>query len=386
MLAVITDDFTGASEIGGVALARGYRTVIETRNVRPDDAEVVVIASNMRSLDPGSAREKSRELTRELLRLEPTLIFKKIDSVLRGNIGPELEGQLQAEGKTRALLVPANPSRGRVVIDGVYFVEKAPIADSGFAASYDFGPPTSRVVDILRHRNGCEAVCLPPGDLPAEAGIYIGNAANAADLRAWARQARGDVVPAGAAEFFGAVLDACLPAESSPPASCKHSAGTRMLYICGSNFPTSRNAVSDARGHGVRLLAMPDELYFRQGIDEGTLDDWAGQVIEALREEGRVIIAALQSPNGDSLAGRDIARVLGEVARRAVAEEAIDDLMIEGGATAQAVLSALDVASLYPVQSLAPGVTRMRVDGRPKLHVTMKPGSYRWPEAVWTQG
>ena len=78
--------------------------------------------------------------------------------------------------------------------------------------------------------------------------------------------------------------------------------------------------------------------------------------------------------------------MLAEVARQAVAAGELDDLMIEGGATAQAVLSALDVASLYPVQALAPGVTRMLVDGHPQLHVTMKPGSYRWPEAVWAQG
>ena len=71
MLAVISDDFTGASEIAGAALVRGYRTVIETRSVGRNDAEVLVIASNMRSLDAQSAREKSRLLTRELLRFEP---------------------------------------------------------------------------------------------------------------------------------------------------------------------------------------------------------------------------------------------------------------------------------------------------------------------------
>ena len=386
MLAVISDDFTGASEIAGAALAKGYRTVIETRSVGRDDAEVLVIASNMRSLDARSAQEKSGLLTRELLRFEPRVVFKKVDSVLRGNIGPELEGQMRSEGKSRALLVPANPSRGRVVIDGVYFVEKAPIAESGFADNYDFGPPTSRVVDILRHRNGSEAVCVPPGRLASAPGIYIGNAANAADLRAWAQQVHEDVVPAGAADFFGAVLDTCTPAASPPPGPWVNTAATRTLYVCGSNFPTSRNAVNDARVHGVRVLAMPDEIYFRPGIDQASLAAWSGEVIDALREDGRVIIAALQSPKGDSLAGQDIGHVLAGVARRAVAAGEIDDLMIEGGATAQAVLSALGVSSLYPVQSLAPGVTRMLVDGHPQLHVTMKPGSYRWPEAVWAQG
>ena len=135
MLAVISDDFTGASEIAGIALAKGYSTVIETRSIRRTDADVLVIATDMRSLDPESAARKSAQLTSEVLKLQPDLIFKKVDSVLRGNVGPELEAQMKAEHKDAALLIPANPSRKRTISGGVYFVDGKPVVESGFAQS-----------------------------------------------------------------------------------------------------------------------------------------------------------------------------------------------------------------------------------------------------------
>lgn len=383
MLAVITDDFTGASEIGGVALEQGYRTIIETRNVSRGDAEVLVVATNMRSLDPESAREKSRLLTGQLLSLEPDLIFKKVDSVLRGNIGPELAAQMRVEGKPRALLVPANPSRRRIIVNGIYYVDDVPIAESGFAGNYDFGSSTSRVVDILKDRGADEAFSLSQGEPFGGDGVYIGNARGSSDLRAWAGRISDDAVPAGAADFFSAVLESRSGANSYTNAAYTHNGEGRRLFICGSNFPSSRGAVSDARENGFLVVGMPDEIYFNREIAPEMLDRWAEGVFSALNDHHDVIITASQTPNERSLAGRKISAAMAGVARRVISGVKIDDLMIEGGATAQAVLSELDIGSLFPVQSLAPGVTRMQANGYPDLHVTMKPGSYGWPDVLW---
>ena len=95
------------------------------------------------------------------------------------------------------------------------------------------------------------------------------------------------------------------------------------------------------------------------------------------------MIAALQMPAGNSLDSAAIAAAMARVTRRLVEAGLVDSLMIEGGATSEAVMRALKISSLYPAQSLAPGVTRMQVGGYPQLDVTMKPGSYRWPESIW---
>ena len=386
MLAVITDDYTGAAEIGGVAIEKGLQTIIEARTVTRADADVLVIASNMRSLAPERAHAKSRLLTEQVLALGPELIFKKVDSVLRGNIGPELAAQMQVEKKGFALLVPANPSRGRIVVDGTYYVDGVPLAESSFARNHDFGSRTSRVVDILRARGAEDVFSVSPRRAFTHRGVYIGNAQDAAQLGLWAGSIGADVVPAGGAEFFSALLEARVGARSSGGSTYSHNGKARTLFICGSNFPLSRSAVAEARSFGFHVVGMPDEIYFKPELDQVLVERWAGKLSATLKRSRNVIITATQTPGDGSLEARNVSKAMALVTRRAVEDRLVDDLMIEGGETAQAILSVLNIGSLYPVQSLAPGVTRMKVDGYHHLHVTMKPGSYGWPDLLWRTG
>ena len=52
------------------------------------------------------------------------------------------------------------------------------------------------------------------------------------------------------------------------------------------------------------------------------------------------------------------------------------ELVIEGGATAFAILNRLGWNSFTITEEIAPGVIRMQADNG--THVTMKPGSYPW--------
>ncbi len=384
MFAVITDDFTGASELAGIALEKGYRTVIETRSVYLADADVLVIATDMRSQDPQSAAAVSAKLTEQVLKMQPEFIFKKVDSVMRGNIGPELEAQMRAENKRSALLVPANPSRQRTIDGGVYYVGETPVADSGFALNHEFTAASSRVVDILRTGGATEAICISADEPFAGAGVHVGNAVTDHDLEAWAARVDDNVVPAGAADFFAAVLDSRGRASKKNGNPHLQAFGARRLYLCGSNFPSSRDAVAKARSHGVAVSDMPDEVYYADEFDEGHISDWASSLQATVEENGVVVVTANQVPGPERPVRRClITRSMAEVASRAVKAGLVDELLIEGGATSQAVMSALNADSLYPSQSLAPGVTRMRVDAYPRMHITMKPGSYSWPACVW---
>ena len=57
----------------------------------------------------------------------------------------------------------------------------------------------------------------------------------------------------------------------------------------------------------------------------------------------------------------------------------VKDLLIEGGATAYAVVSELGFTAFQPTEELQQGVVRMKVMGVEGLHLTIKPGSYAWP-------
>lgn len=383
MMAVITDDFTGASEIGGIALSMGFTTVIHTQSVCGTDADILIIASDMRSLSPEKAAEKSALLTRELLALGPDMIFKKTDSVLRGNIGPELAAQMSVENKLQALLIPANPLFDRVIIDGVYYVGGMAIAETVFQEGEADQLVSSDVVDILKRRGLAGAVSIAPGDVMGDKGVYVGNTGTSSDLQIWAQRLNDHIVPAGASGFFSGILKNRQPDGNISLEADPIRAGSKALYICGSRFPASKEAVSKAEENNACVINMPGEIYFNRKYGTELIDEWASEVSAAFNEYNSIIITVPQMRNHSSLSGVEITRAMAALTRRIMENMALDELMIEGGATAQAVMKALKIDILYPVQTLSPGVTRMQVNRYKGLHVTMKPGSYSWPESIW---
>jgi uncharacterized protein YgbK (DUF1537 family) len=111
---MIADDLTGACD-AGVAFAPAVVALRGQVELRPEDA--LVETTNSRGEDPEIAAARVGEVVR---RLPPAgLLYKKIDSMLRGNIRAELEAMLEASGRRRALVCPAFPEQGRTVKDGV---------------------------------------------------------------------------------------------------------------------------------------------------------------------------------------------------------------------------------------------------------------------------
>jgi uncharacterized protein YgbK (DUF1537 family) len=74
---------------------------------------------------------------------------------------------------------------------------------------------------------------------------------------------------------------------------------------------------------------------------------------------------------------------MGEVVRRVLAERAVAGIFVEGGATAMALVQALDWKRLVAQRELAPGVVALRAPGDANPVLVIKPGSYAWPEEVY---
>ena len=135
-IGLIADDLTGALDSGAGFAKAGLRSVMPfgpTGTVAlPVVADVIIFNTATREGDAVVARERAREAALRLLGHGVSLIYKKIDSVLRGHPGPELSGVLDAIAIThpgaRALVAPAFPAQGRTTVDGVQLVQGVPVA------------------------------------------------------------------------------------------------------------------------------------------------------------------------------------------------------------------------------------------------------------------
>jgi uncharacterized protein YgbK (DUF1537 family) len=76
--------------------------------------------------------------------------FKKIDSTLRGPIGTEVDALMRATGAATAIVCPAFPAQGRVVLDRLCLVNGVPVAETPTGRDPLFPVVTSSVVETLR--------------------------------------------------------------------------------------------------------------------------------------------------------------------------------------------------------------------------------------------
>lgn len=203
---VIADDLTGAAEIAGVAHRLGCRVRLTTTvdALRAED-EVVVLATDTRSMGRAEALAYTEEVVRQLATLErPDRLFKKTDSVLRGHVVAELEA-LWTLGYCQAMLLPANPSKERLIVRRRYTIAGTPLHHTLFRHDPEFPATTSNVVKLLG--DGIPYITTRTRRVQLPEGISIGEVASQEDLeRHVARFDAPETIWAGGADLFETLM------------------------------------------------------------------------------------------------------------------------------------------------------------------------------------
>ena len=70
---------------------------------------------------------------------------------------------------------------------------------------------------------------------------------------------------------------------------------------------------------------------------------------------------------------------------QAIGKTHIQELFVEGGATAKSILTRMNWNTLDVLGEYCPGMVRLAIKGQQDTAITIKPGSYLWPNGLWTQ-
>ena len=392
---VIADDITGAAEIAGIAFEQGQQVQLVCGSACSCDTatnETTVIATDTRSM---SEAEAIAETKRILLTLSPShpltlhsslftlhsSLFKKTDSALRGHVVAELTALLEATGYERAVYLPANPSKGRIIRNGVYYIKEVrgqrsevrslrsewrevPLNETDFSFDPEFPAYTS----ILKER-------FPDAE---EKGIIMPDAESEEDIRKVIQQYNdGKTLFAGAADLFSGMIGmgcgrlkksiAKHPIPSNHASSIFHQTSdirhqTSTLILCGSTQ-------SRALDWGIPTAPMPKEIY--DGGNDLSLWDTTGY-----KQEHSLILSIPYTHRTGKEVAVHLRTMMAKMAEQLIAEHCPDHLIIEGGATAWATLQALGWSQFQIVDQMAPGVVQMQATNGTR--VTLKPGSYPW--------
>ncbi len=405
LLGCIADDFTGATDLAGMLVAAGLRTVQTIGPLDaplPADVEAVVVALKSRTIPAGEAVAQSRQALAWLRGLGCSRFYFKycstFDSTDQGNIGPVADALLSDLGSAFTIACPAFPENGRTIFRGHLFVGDVLLSESGMR-SHPLTPMTdANLVRVLQRQTRRKvglvsqpAVAGGPARIRGRAAelqkdgveIAIVDAVCDADLVAMGEAfadlplltgGSGVALGLGPAYRARGLLAAGSAADRLPPAS------GRRAVVSGSCSVATRGQVAAALRAGMPGFAI-DPLRLAAGEDVAAQAlSWAAPLLP----RGPVLVYATAEPEAVQVVqgklGRERSGALVEAALAAVArglvEQGVGQLIVAGGETAGAVVSALGVRALRIGPQIAPGVPwTASLGGRP-LFLALKSGNF----------
>jgi len=134
---ILADDLTGACDTAQ-PFAATLPTGVLIRRLEGLEGvagwQVLSVNGRTRSERPDAARAITREILGRLRGRFPTVIYKKIDSTLRGNVAAEAQAIADAVPDRPVVVAPAFPAMGRTVVDGCVLVRGVPVDRTEYAA------------------------------------------------------------------------------------------------------------------------------------------------------------------------------------------------------------------------------------------------------------
>jgi len=157
---LIADDLTGGADAGAQFAKRGLRTLLISLL---DDAKidfskhtlpnVLVINTDSRGLSPEKASLKVSNLLKRFDQKLFPIIYKKIDSTLRGNIGYEIDAILKETNGSLCFMAPTYPEQKRTLVGGILIVGEKPLALTEVARNPSSPIQESHVYKILQNQS-----------------------------------------------------------------------------------------------------------------------------------------------------------------------------------------------------------------------------------------
>ncbi len=364
----------GAADSGGQFARNGYRATVFFRGEEAvlKGLDAVVLDTDSRAAPPDEARRRVFEAGTKLK--NAGIVFKKVDSTLRGNLAVEIDAIMRATGRDRAIIAPAFPSGGRTTISGVQLVGGTPVHETEFARDPKTPVKEGRLPTLLSPLGDVKTLDTNDLDDPgkvrravAESRFVVADAAGAGHLVSLVEAVAepSSVLWVGSAGLASALVSVYPGSGVSSPPSVE---ADNVLAVVGSVSGASREQL---RNLGERGKAVPVAL---EAAVERTAQK-AGSILEA---GGNTVI---YSPS-------EVGRFAPEVVSGMLAEVAygldglFGALVLTGGDTAVGVARRLGAKGVEIFGEVESGVPFGRLAGGGSYPVVTKAGGFGHPDTL----
>jgi uncharacterized protein YgbK (DUF1537 family) len=407
ILGVIADDFTGATDIAGMLVKGGMRTIqtigVPAKGAIPDDVDAVVVALKTRSIAAKDAIAQSLDALKALQAAGCIRFFFKycstFDSTDAGNIGPVGDALLDALKAKQAIYCPAFPENGRTIFFGHLFVGGVLLSDSHMR-HHPLTPMTdASLVRVLsrqtKHKVGLVALKqVQAGSASLRAALdkhavdgvrhVVVDAVADTDLGIIGEAIGDDTLVTG-----GSGVALGLPAAYRRRGLLSHKSGADSLpqvngaaaVLAGSCSAATLGQIAAFKG--AHMALDTDAICRGEDIAAKALA-WAkgklgnGPVLLSASDKPEAV-KALQAKYGVEKSSLAIEKTMAALAHGLVGA-GVGRLVVAGGETSGAVVSALDVTALRIGPEIDPGVPWTASVAKKPLLLALKSGNFGAPD------
>ena len=370
-IGVLADDLTSAGDGAGPFRALGIPARIFLGTIEGDlQTGVSAVDGNTRSQDAGTAVSETVRCIRQIR--DADVLFKTVDSTLRGHVAAEVEAALAESGRRTAVIAPAFPTEGRTTQSGVQFLDGVPVSETHFgldaanpAKESDLGLlfPQANLIDATtswNHRVGKERILIADAQTDADLDLLVGHPDSLAD-----------VLWVGSPGLAAAVAKRCAASSPAVPVPVA-TPSTRVLLVVGSLHPSSREQLDV-------VLGLPSSKGQRSTPAlTGSKTDLVARIVEELTDNG---YSTLHDPSVAHSTG-EADDWLASTVQELFAADACDALILTGGQTARSVLDRLGSRQIDVLSEPEPGITLGILDHPAHVPVLIKAGGFGNPRTL----
>jgi uncharacterized protein YgbK (DUF1537 family) len=404
LLGCIADDFTGATDLANALTRQGMATVVLLGVPRHDlvvpDTDAVVIALKSRSIAAADAVGQSLAaldwLAHRGARQHCFKYCSTFDSTDAGNIGPVTEALLDALGADFTVACPAFPTNGRTIYHGHLFVGDVLLSESSMQ-HHPLTPMNDALLTRVLQRQCKGRVGLIDFSVVEQGAAAIRGAVT--QLRAGG--VRIAIVDALTDAHLNAIGEACSDLKLLTGGSGLALGLPENFRRSGSLRIKEASALPRFGGHAAVLAGSCSAATQRQVAQIKTASNWFEIDPIALREDESAVAKVLQwarprlvketvliystanpatvekaqAALGRERAGHLIEAAMGEIAKGLVSM-GVERLVVAGGETSGAVVTALGIDGLRIGEEIDPGVPWTASLGETPLALALKSGNF----------
>ena len=379
-LLIVADDFTGALDSGVQFASLGAAVKVVTYPQydlrQAHGIDVLVFDAETRHVDSHTAYRTVYDFVKRTEIFGVEFVYKKTDSGLRGNIGAELAGAMDALGLEGMAFIPAFPAMSRVTRKGVHYINGVPVAQSMFGSDPFEPVKFSDVREIIASTTDRQGITVYDAETDGDMVNIAGKLGH-----------KGLRLTAGCAGFAGVLAHVLgYHGKAQEPQDMP----AKFVMLCGSVNPVTRAQMDYAREQGFVYRALsPEQKLNPSWPGSPECREAAGRWLEEFSSAHAILDANDPSETAQTEEyirshGLTIEQVRVNISRaiagagKALMDEGLDArLMCVGGDTLLALMESVGVHELVPVceEELGVVLTSFTYSGK-KYYIMTKSGGF----------